>query len=197
MASWKCGVLVTWQAGLEAGRGRGRETMDCKGILGYSKWRLVTTFSFWRSPLPENFRYYNGNVYTWYCHRFKHERFFLCWQCKRFRVEQREGVFFSWLWFWIMQLYEIIPTGKFPKRPWNLWKASTVHEEGSIGNIGVSSLTETGKEEYMARKANFKLVSECNWKNTFFNFPNVHVWLYEDKHWQSTCHYIHWESSFP
>ena len=29
----------------------------------------------------------------------------------------------------------------------------------------------------MVRKANFKLVSECNWKNTFFNLPNVDVWL--------------------
>ena len=38
--------------------------------------------------------------------------------------------------------------------------------KASIGNIGVFSLIETGKEQYMVRKANFKLVSECNWKNT-------------------------------
>ena len=49
--------------------------------------------------------------------------------------------------------------------------------KASIGNIGVFSLIETGKEQYMVRKANFKLVSECNWKNTlkFFNLPNIHV----------------------
>ena len=47
--------------------------------------------------------------------------------------------------------------------------------KASIGYMGVFSLIETGKEQYMARKANFKLVSECNWKNTFFNLPNVHV----------------------
>ena len=44
------------------------------------------------------------------------------------------------------------------------------------------------------------LYLECNWKNTFFNLPNVHVWLYEDKYWQSTCHDMHWGSwgsSFP
>ena len=28
-----------------------------------------------------------------------------------------------------MQIHEINPTGKFPKRPWNLWKVSTVHEQ--------------------------------------------------------------------
>ena len=77
---------------------------------------------------------------------------------------------------------------------WNLqpdWKVSESFQRGrgiygkrirfaskaSIGYMGVFSLIETGKEQYMARKANFKLVSECNWKNTFFNLPNVHVWL--------------------
>ena len=80
-------------------RGEGGETMDCRGILRDSKWRLVVTFSFWRSPLTGNFRDYNGNVYTWYCHRFKHEGFFLCWQRKRCRVEQSEAVFLSWLCF--------------------------------------------------------------------------------------------------
>ena len=70
--------------------------------------------------------------------------------------------------------------------------------KASIGNIGVFSLIEVGKEQYIvAKKANFKLVSECNWKNTFFYLPNVHGWLYEDKHWQSTCHDIQWGSSFP
>ena len=44
-----------------------------------------------------------------------------------------------------------------------------------------------GEIYVLARKANFKLVSECNWKNTFFNLPNVFVWLYEDKHWQSSA----------
>ena len=47
--------------------------------------------------------------------------------------------------------------------------------KANIGNIGAFSLTETGKEQCVARKAIFKLVSECNWKNTFFNLPNVHV----------------------
>ena len=71
--------------------------------------------------------------------------------------------------------------------------------KASIGNIGVFSLIETGKEQYMVRKANFKMVSECNWKNTlkFFNLPNIHVWRNEDKHWQRTCHAIQWGSSFP
>ena len=75
------------------------------------------------------------------------------------------------------QIHEINPTGKFPKRAWNLWKASAVHEQSKYWqmNIGVLSLIETGKEQYIARKAIFKLVSECNWKNTFFNLPNVHV----------------------
>ena len=106
-------------------RGEGGETMDCRGILRDSKWRLVVTFSFWRSPLTGNFRDYNGNVYTLYCHRFKHERYFLCWQRKRCRVEQSEAVFyFSWLCFrWLcrvnvfMQIHKINPTEKFPKRP--------------------------------------------------------------------------------
>ena len=47
--------------------------------------------------------------------------------------------------------------------------------KASIGNTEVSSLTETGKEQYMVRKTNFKLVSECNWKNTVFNLPNEPV----------------------
>ena len=49
--------------------------------------------------------------------------------------------------------------------------------KASIGDIGGFSLIETGKAQYMVRKANFKLVSECNWKNTlkFFNLPNIHV----------------------
>ena len=48
-----------------------------------------------------------------------------------------------------MQIHEINPTGKFPKRPWNLWKASTVHKQSKYCNIGVFSLIETGKEKYM------------------------------------------------
>ena len=62
------------------------------------------------------------------------------------------------LFFWVrcvfagnvfMQIHEINPTGKFPKRSWNLWKRVRFTSKASIGNIGVFSLIETGKEQYM------------------------------------------------
>ena len=95
-------------------------------------------------------------------------------------MEQSEAVFFCvgcvFAGNVFMQIHEINPTGKFPQRPSNLYvKRVRFTSKASIGNIGVFSLIETGKEQYMVRKANFKLVSECNWKNTFFNLPNVHV----------------------
>ena len=131
MAAWKCVVLVTWQAGLEAGRGRGRETMDRREILGDSKWRFLLAFSFWRSPLTRNFRDYNGNVYTWYCHLFKHERFFLCWQRKRCRVEQSEAVFWLGCVFAgnvFMQIHEI-------NRPdWKVSKETVEFMESKYGS---------------------------------------------------------------
>ena len=56
--------------------------------------------------------------------------------------------------------------------------------KASIGNIGVFSLIEIGKEQYIvATKANFKLVSECNWKNTFFYLPNRYYFLSRFGEW--------------
>ena len=49
---------------------------------------------------------------------------------------KKRGCFFELIVFLLvisgnvfMQIHEINPTGKFPKRPWNLWKASTVHKQ--------------------------------------------------------------------
>ena len=58
--------------------------------------------------------------------------------------------------------------------------------KASIGNIGVFSFIETGKEQYMARKAILKLVSECNWKKLSLI---CQTYMYEDKHWQLATTY--------
>ena len=132
MAGWKCGVLITWQAGLEAGRGRGRETTDCRGILGDSKWRLVVTFSFCMSPLTGNFldcketftlgtaiglnmnaSFYADNVNAAARNKARLVVFLLVMYSCRFMKSTRLESFQRFL----------------PKRLWNLWKASTVHEQ--------------------------------------------------------------------
>ena len=68
---------------LEAGRGRGPETMetsDCSRIMWETRWRvemctylLCVSFSFEGLPLNGNFQDNNVNVYTLYCHRFEHD----------------------------------------------------------------------------------------------------------------------------
>ena len=123
----KCGVLATWQAGLEAGRGRGRETMDCRGILGDSKWRLVIIMQTFTLGTAIGL---NMNAS------------FLCWQRKRCPVEQSETVFWVGCVFAgnvFTQIHEINPTGKFPNRPWNYGKRVRFTNKASIGNIGAFS----------------------------------------------------------
>ena len=99
--------------------GRREKGGDEKQWTAEEFWEIQNGGLLLRFPFFGNFRDYNhGNVYTWYSHRFKHK--------------PKRGCCLSWLclcWDVFMQIHEINPTGKFPKRPWNLWKASTVHEQ--------------------------------------------------------------------
>ena len=56
----------------------------------------------------------------------------------------------------------IIPTGKFPKRP---WEESIVYQPSKY--LEVFCLTKTGKEQYIRRELP-TLYFEFNWKNTLF-----------------------------
>ena len=133
MAAWKCGVLVTYQTGLELGRGLGRETIDCRGILGDSKWRLIDTFLAFEDLLPlgiseiimETFTLGITSCLNMNASFYADSVNAATWNKAR-------------LFFWVgcvfagngfMQIHEINTTGKFSKRPWNLWKASTVHQQ--------------------------------------------------------------------
>ena len=157
MTAWRCIVLVTWQAGLEAGRGRGQETMDCRGILGNSKWRLVIMFSFWRSPLTGNFRAYNGNVYTLgtAIGLNMNDSFYAdsvnaaAWNKSRlsFRVGCVLPVMYS------CRFMKSTRLESFQRDRGIYGKRLRFTSKASIG---------TGKEQYMVRKANFKLVSYPN-----------------------------------
>ena len=138
---------------------------------------------------------------TWYRHRFKHERFFLCWQRERCRVEQSEAVFFIWLCFCL----SCIHADSWNQPGWNVSKETVEFMESEYGWRAKQVLAilecflwlRQERSNIWWERPTLSLYHSATGKNTFFNLPNVHVWLYKDKNWQSTCHDIHWGSSFP
>ena len=127
---WCFGHISNWSGvGERAGARNNRLQRNSRRFKMAAYWYVSC---FWRSSSTGNFGYYNGTFTLGITSCLNMNASFYADSVNAATWNKAR------LFFWVgcvfagngfMQIHEINPTGKFSKRPWNLWKASTVHEQ--------------------------------------------------------------------